>query len=121
MDGTVNDIRGYPLYCLIAEARSPAAAAPINAATAAGIPVKSISSRRNVLAIDPINAAVAAIGMELLNIIEKPNTPQKLVISLRIRCVILLRSSSVKSCGCRCNSNAMIQAKMVATNTMMME
>ena len=121
MEGTVNEIRGYPLYCLIAEARSPAAAAPIKAATAVGIPVKSISSRRNVLAIDPISAAVAAIGMELLNMIEKPNTPQKLVISLRNRYAILLRFNSEKSSGCRCNSNAMIQAKTVATSTMMME
>ena len=35
-----------------------------------GIPVKSTSSRRKVLATEPISAAVAAMGMELLNIIE---------------------------------------------------
>ena len=51
MEGTVSDIRGYPLYCFIKEARSPAVAAPIKAAAAAGIHVKSISSRRSVLAI----------------------------------------------------------------------
>ena len=43
MEGTVSDIRGYPLYCFIKEARSPAVAAPIKAAAAAGIHVKSIS------------------------------------------------------------------------------
>ena len=35
MEGTVSDIRGYPLYCFIKEARSPAVAAPIKAAAAA--------------------------------------------------------------------------------------
>ena len=44
--------------------------------------VKSISSKRSVFATAPIQAAVVAIGIELLNIIEKPNTPQKLVIIL---------------------------------------
>ena len=47
--------------------------------------VKSTSSRRSVLAIAPITAVVAAIGIELLNIIENPNTPQKLAINLKIR------------------------------------
>ncbi len=63
------------------EARSPAVNAPIKAATAAGVAVKLTSSRRNVFAMAPIKAAVAAIGIELLNIIENPNTPQKLVIN----------------------------------------
>ena len=69
----------------INEASSPAVTAPINAAAAAGIAVKSTSSRRSVLAIAPITAVVAAIGIELLNIIENPNTPQKLAINLKIR------------------------------------
>lgn len=63
------------------EARSPAVNAPIKAATAAGVAVKLTSSRRNVFAMALIKAAVAAIGIELLNIIENPNTPQKLVIN----------------------------------------
>ena len=52
-----------------------------NRSTAAGVAVKLTSSRRNVFAMAPIKAAVAAIGIELLNIIENPNTPQKLVIN----------------------------------------
>lgn len=41
--------------------------------------VKSMSSSRNVLAAAPISAAVAAMGMALLNMIEKPKTPQMLM------------------------------------------
>ena len=33
------------------------------------------------LLVEKINAAMAAMGMVLLNIIENPNTPQKLVIN----------------------------------------
>lgn len=113
MEGTVSDIRGYPLYCFIKEARSPAVAAPIKAAAAAGIHVKSISSRRRVLAIQPIRAVIAAMETELLNIIENPNTPQKLAISLNIRCCILPRCKVVNSSGCKCNNNAIIHANKV--------
>ena len=52
--------------------------------------VKSISSKRSVFATAPIQAAVVAIGIELLNIIEKPNTPQKLVIILNINSKIIV-------------------------------
>ena len=52
----------------------------IEAAAAAGIPVKSTSSSRSVLAAAPMKAAVDAIETELLNIMEKPKTPQKLAI-----------------------------------------
>ena len=45
------------------EARSPAVNAPVKAATAAGAAVKLTSSRRNVFAMAPIKAAVAAIGI----------------------------------------------------------
>lgn len=121
MEGTVSDIRGYPLYCFIKEARSPAVAAPIKAAAAAGIHVKSISSRRRVLAIQPIIAVIAAMETELLNIIENPNTPQKLAISLNIRCCILLRCKVVNSSGCKCNNNAIIHANTVATSTIIIE
>ena len=37
-------------------------------------------------AMAPIRAAVAAMEAGLLNMIENPNTPKKLIISLRIRC-----------------------------------
>ena len=81
MEGTVKEIRGYPWLFLMREASSPAVKAPINAAAAAGIPVKSTSSSRSVLAAAPMKAAVDyAIETELLNIMEKPKTPQKLAI-----------------------------------------
>ena len=50
------------MFFLISDASSPADKAPMNAAAAGGIPVKSISSSRNVLATAPINAAMAAAG-----------------------------------------------------------
>ena len=74
---------------------------------------------RTVLAAAPISAAVAAIGMALLNMIEKPNTPQKLAITRKIRRVAALRCSAVKSAGSRCRSKAMIHANKVATITIM--
>ena len=60
IEGTVSEILGYPLLFLIKEASNPAVRAPINAAAAGGICVKSTSSSRSVLAMAPINAAVAA-------------------------------------------------------------
>ena len=83
--------------------------------------VKSISSKRSVFATAPIRAAVAAIGIELLNIIEKPNTPQKLVIILNTNSKILLICIVVKSCGCSFNRSAIIQANIVATNIIIIE
>ena len=61
MEGTVSEIRGYPLLFLIKEASNPAVSAPIKAAAAGGILVKSTSSSRSVLAMAPIKAAVAAM------------------------------------------------------------
>ena len=83
--------------------------------------VKSISSKRSVFATAPIQAAVVAIGIELLNIIEKPNTPQKLVIILNTNSKILLMCIVVKSCGCSFNRSAIIQANIVATNIIIIE
>ena len=102
-------------------------AAPINAAAAAGMPVKSTSSRRRVLAIQPIRAAIAAIGTELLNIIENPNTPQKLAINRRtsretsLRFNIFPICNVVNSSGCKCSNKAIIHANTVATSTIIIE
>ena len=85
------------MFFLIKDASRPAVSAPIKAAATAGIPVKSTSSRRKVLATEPISAAVAAMGMELLNIIENPNTPQKLAINRRTSRETSLRFTEVKS------------------------
>ena len=115
MDGTVRDILGYPLFSLINEARSPAVRAPANAAAGAGIPVRSTSSSRSEFAMAPISAAVAAMGAGLLNMIENPNTPKKLIISLRIRCSTGVRFRSSKSIGCSRRSSAIIHANIVAT------
>lgn len=118
IDGTVSDIRGYPLFFLIMDARRPAVSAPAKAAAGAGIDVRSTSSSLRVLAMAPISAAVAAMGVELLNMIENPNTPKKLAISLRIRYSMGSRFRSVKSSGRRLSSSAMIHANIVATRTM---
>ena len=124
MDGTVRDILGYPLFSLINDARSPAAAfamaligAIANAAAGAGIPVRSTSSSRSEFAMAPISAAVAAMEAGLLNMIENPNTPKKLIISLRIRCSTGVRFKSSKSIGCSRRSSAIIHANIVATMT----
>ncbi len=68
----------------------PAVSAPIKAAAAGGIATKSTSSSRSVFAMAPIKAAAAAIEQGLLNIMEKPNTPPKLVISRSSKCVPLI-------------------------------
>ena len=52
----------------------------MKAAAAAGMPVRSTNSRRKVFARAPIAAAIAAIFTGLLNMMENPNTPQKLAI-----------------------------------------
>ena len=87
------------MFFLISDASSPADKAPMNAAAAGGIPVKSISSSRNVLATSPIYAAMAAMGMVLLNIIENPNTPQKLAMIRRHRSRIGFRLMDVNVRG----------------------
>ena len=91
--------------------------APANAAAGAGIPVRSTSSSRSEFAMAPISAAVAAMEAGLLNMIENPNTPKKLIISLRIRCSTGPRSKSSKSIGLSCRSSAIIHANIVATMT----
>ncbi|MFR4172137.1 MAG: hypothetical protein ACLT20_11600 [Lachnospiraceae bacterium] len=73
------------------------------------------------LARAPIAAAVAAMGTGLLNIMENPNTPQKLVSSRRISKAVVLRWMAIKSTGCSFRISAMIQANMVATRTMITE
>lgn len=98
MDGTVMAILGYPVFPLIIEASSPAVKAPIKAAAAAGKD-KSTSVNRNVLAIAPMHPALAAIFFELLNIMENPNTPPKLVNSLRSNLVDVEMCSFTKSTG----------------------
>ena len=49
--------------------------------------------KRQEFAMAPISAAVAAMGAGLLNMIENPNTPKKLIISLRI-CLLYTSKSS---------------------------
>ena len=67
IEGTVSEILGYPLLFLIKEASNPAVRAPINAAAAGGICVKSTSSSRSVLAMAPINAAEKAfLGQKMI-------------------------------------------------------
>ena len=56
----------------------------------------------------------------LLNIIEKPNTPPKLVISRNNKSVPADNFNGGKSIGFKWNSNAMIQAVMVATTMITM-
>ena len=101
------------------DASKPAVSAPMKAASADGIWVKSMSSSRNVLAAAPISAAVAAIGMALLNMIEKPKTPQKLVMIRRNICKRGSMFMAAKSTGFNFSSKAMIHANIVATSTIM--
>ena len=82
--------------------------------------MSTISSRR-VFAMAPIPAAVAASRTGLLNIIENPNTPQKLAISLNIRCNIFPICNVVNSSGCKCSNKAIIHANTVATSTIIIE
>ena len=115
MDGTVTEILGYPTLFLIKDASIPAVSAPINAAAAGGNFAISTSSSRNVFAIAPIAAATAANRTGLLNIIENPNTPQKLA-SMRKRIHPQTGNDIfIKSTGCRCSKSAMIHAVIVAT------
>ena len=106
------------MFFLISDASSPAASAPVNAATAAGIPVKSTRDNRRVLATAPIIAAVEAMGIELLNIIENPRTPQKLAHRRKISLDAVPRCTAIKSSGCNFRIIAVIQAPMVATSMM---
>ena len=76
--GVTSTINGY--FYGKNNARIPAVSAPTKAAPAGGMAVISTISSRRVFAMAPIPAAVAASRTGLLNIIENPNTPQKLVI-----------------------------------------
>ena len=90
--------------------------APANAAAGAGIPVRSTSSSRSEFAMEPISdGCCQPSGAGLLNMIENPNTPKKLIISLRIRCSTGVRFRSSKSIGCSRRSSAIIHANIVAT------
>ena len=104
IDGTVTDIPGYPTLFFSRDTRSPAVSAPINAAAAGGILVRSTSSSLRVLATAPIPAAATARRTGLLNIMENPNTPQKLArIRNKIHCSVD-NDSFIKSTGFRCRS-----------------
>ena len=96
-------------------ARIPAVNAPIKAAAAGGTLTRSTSSNRSVLAIAPIKAADTAREIGLLNIIKKPNTPQKLARSLKRIQPDSGNDIFIKSTGCKCRINAMIHADIVAT------
>ena len=78
IDGTVMEILGYPTILFNADASTPAATAPANAATGAGTEVISSISSRSVLDTAPIIPAATASFHGLLNITENPNTPPKL-------------------------------------------
>ena len=115
IEGTVTDILGYPTLFFSRDARSPAVSAPINAAAAGGIFARSTSSSLRVLATAPIPAAATARRTGLLNMIENPNTPQKLARSLnKIHCSVD-SESFIKSTGFKCRISAMIHADIVAT------
>ena len=60
IDGTVMEILGYPTILFNADARTPAATAPANAATGAGTEVISSISSRSVLDTAPIIPAATA-------------------------------------------------------------
>ena len=96
IEGTVKEIRGYPL---ISDANKPATSAAINAAAPAGMLVKSTNSNLSVLAIAPIIPAQVAISIVLLNIIENPNTPTKLAGIRKSIIGITPRSNGMKFTG----------------------
>ena len=102
----------------IREAKIPAVSAPINAATAGGIPARSTSSRRSVFATAPIRAAIVARRAGLLNMMENPNTPQKLAIRRNRIHISTGMDTLIKSTGFRCRIRAMIHADIVATRMM---
>ena len=100
------------------EARIPAVKAPIKAAAAGGAFTRSTSSNRSVFAIAPILAAATASGIGLLNMMENPNTPQKLARNRKIIQLAKGREIFIKPTGCKCKINAIIHADIVATKMM---
>lgn len=79
IEGTVMDILGYPDLPFNKDARIPARKAPKNAQTAGGREKISMNSKRIVFEIAPMIPADMASGIGLLNIMENPNTPKKLL------------------------------------------
>ena len=118
MEGTVIEILGYPSRFFRRDAIMPATIEPRKAATVGGTAAISTSSRRNVLATAPISAAAAAIETGLLNMMEKPKTPQKPAINRRRKSNNGAIAKGRKSVGTKSRSIAMIQAVSVATSTM---
>ena len=80
--------------------------------------MKSTSSSRSVLAMEPITAAEAAIFTGLLNMIENPNTPTKLAARRSTRSSAGDRPSSVKAPGLMSSAMDMPHAVIVAIMTM---
>lgn len=115
MDGTVREILGNPEKPLMAEAARPEQNAPRNAAAAGAMAQRSTSSRRSVLEKAPISPAVAARRTGLLNIMEKPKTPQKLATRRKRICCHRARFCGRNAVGCSLSSTARIQAVIVAT------
>lgn len=121
IDGTVIEIRGYPATPFNVDARIPAINAPIKAAVAGGREQRSMSSKRVVLDIAPMIAAATASLMGLLNIIENPNTPQKLVSNRnKIHCH-KARCSGKNGIGFKPSNIARIHAVIVETVIMIKE
>ena len=64
------------------------------------------------------NFVIEAKETELLNMMENPNTPQKLARNRKIIQPAKGREIFIKSTGCKCKINAMIHADIVATKMM---
>ena len=115
------EILGYPTILFNADARTPAATAPANAATGAGTEVISSISSRSVLDTAPIIPAATASFHGLLNITENPNTPPKLA---QIRNTIHCQSPRlivVNDSGFNPSTIARTQAVIVATDIIITE
>ena len=89
IDGTVRAILGYVSLSSATLASSPETSAPMSAAASGGTPpaspsagiraLRSTSESLSVFETAPMQPAAAAICTGLLNMIEKPNTPTKLM------------------------------------------
>ena len=118
MDGTVRLMRGSVILRPTNDARSPAISAPMRAADSGSMPARSMSSRRVVLATRPMHAAVKAMRGVELNMMEKPNTPTKLIRHLSRQVDTGSRPCGTNSLGVKPTIMATIQPVMVARNTM---
>ena len=74
----MTEILGYTAFIFQRGEKDLRSKQPINRGSSRRKVYQINKSRRSVFAIAPINAAVTASGTGLLNIMEKPNTPQKL-------------------------------------------